>query len=636
MLLAALLVTGALPAAADFDRQDFPSDEVKVRQELVLVALGRAEADLIISGATVLDVHTLTWMPSQDIVIKGERIAWVGPRGAWSGTAAETVDAYGLYAVPGFGEPHKHIESSHLSPDREAEVVLPQGTTWIAEASHEFGNVDGDHNAELWLLPHQNGSPLTIFPQLGSAIPPTPFEFTGGYYDYDAVTELMNSHPWVIGLGEVMDWPSVWNPEMPGYERMWQALQATWDADGVIEGHGSRMFTYDEINAFAAAGLSSDHEIREGAEVLDKLRHGVFIQIRTGSMGKVIPYLIKMGLKDWSNMSWTTDDRSVDEALELGTMDYNTRTAIQLGVPVEAAYASASYTAARHWHLEHLVGSIAPGRYAHVVLLRNPETVDINRVWASGKLVGVDGQLVYEIPTVDWPEWAQDTINIGREVTADDFVVAAEGNTAMAAVLSQFYFAPTYPEVELPVVDGAVQRDVANKVSKFCIVDRYNALADPVACMFWRDVGPATPDTAFALSEAHDNHNVQVMGTSDEAMAQAVNYLASINGGYVLVSGGEVVDYVQLEIGGLMSSRPAHEVAEDFEAFWESAAGLEWLSYLPVESPAYSSAALQSAESARFQTLTCQPWKWVLVAPFEDCPSGFVNVTTGECREVVR
>ncbi|MBU0650215.1 amidohydrolase family protein [Patescibacteria group bacterium] len=626
----------AAPPAAP---QPYPSDEILVRQELVLVALGRIEADLIISGATVLDVHTLTWMPSQDIVIKGERIAWVGPRGAWSGTAAETVDAYGYYAVPGFGEPHNHIESSHLAPDRFAEIALPKGTTWVAEASHEFGNVDGEHNAELWLAPHRAGSPLTIFPQLGSAIPPTPFEFTGGYYDYAAVTELMASDPWVIGLGEVMDWPSVWNPEMPGYERMWQALQATWDADGVIEGHGSRMFTYNEINAFAAAGLSSDHEIREGAEVLDKLQRGIFIQLRYTSMAKVIPYLVKMGLADWTNLSWTTDDRSAEEMLSLGAMNFNLRMAIQYGVPVEAAYASASYTGARHWHIEHLVGSIAPGRYAHVILLRDPETVDINRVWASGKLVGVDGKLVYEVPTVDWPEWATDTINIGREVTAADFVVAAPegaGDTAMAAVLSQFYFAPTYPEVELPVVDGAVQRDVANNISKFCIVDRYNAQEDPVACMFWRNVGPATPDAAFALSEAHDNHNIQVMGTSDEAMAQAVNYVASLNGGYVLILGGQVVDSVQLEIGGLMSARPALEVAEDFETFWNSAVGMSWLSSQPVESPAYTSAGLSAAKSARFQTLTCQPWKWVLVAPFEDCPSGFVNVTTGECREVVR
>ena len=273
-----------------------PSQEILVRQKLVQTALGNEEADLVIRGATVLNVHTLTWSPNHDIVIKGQRIAWVGPAGAWKGKAAKTADAYGLYAVPGFGESHKHIESTHLTPEYEAALTLPHGNTWTVEDSHEFGNVTAEHNIEFWLMARNAGSPLKIFPNVGSAIPPTPFEFTGGQYDYRSLSRAMQN-PMVVGLGEVMDWPSISNPQMPGYRRMWELIQATLDGRGVVEGHGSMMFSAGEISAFAAAGLSSDHEVREGPEVLDKLNRGVFIELRPGNMERVLPFLVRMGLE---------------------------------------------------------------------------------------------------------------------------------------------------------------------------------------------------------------------------------------------------------------------------------------------------------------------------------------------------
>jgi len=366
------------------ESQPGPSEEVRVRQQLVQTALGREEADLIISGATILNVHTSSWSPNQDIVIKGQRIAWVGSAGGWSGRAAKRIDAYGLYAVPGFGESHKHIESTHLTPEYEAALTLPHGNTWTVEDSHEFGNVTSDHNVEFWLMARKAGSPLKIFPNLGSAVPPTPFEFTGGVYDYGSVARDMRD-PMVVGLGEVMDWPSVSNPRMPGYQRMWNIFQATWENRGVIEGHGALMFSADEISAFAAAGLSSDHEVREGPEVLDKLNRGVFIELRPGNMERVLPFLVRMGLRDWSHLSVTTDDREADVSLRDGTTDWDIKKAIEFGVPVEAAYAMATLNSARHWRIDHLVGSITPGRFADVVLVRDPKRVDIVQVYAAGR-----------------------------------------------------------------------------------------------------------------------------------------------------------------------------------------------------------------------------------------------------------
>ena len=160
------------------------SEETKTRQDLVQVALGREPADLIIRGATVLNVFTLSWEQNQDIVVRGKRIAWVGAAGTWPGTCTNIFDAKGLWAVPGFGEAHKHIESTFLSPEWEAALVIPLGNTWTTEGSHEFSNVSGPHNVEFWLMPGKVGSPLKIFPSLGSATPPSAFEIGGGNYAY--------------------------------------------------------------------------------------------------------------------------------------------------------------------------------------------------------------------------------------------------------------------------------------------------------------------------------------------------------------------------------------------------------------------------------------------------------------------
>jgi adenine deaminase len=602
----------------------FPSEETRIRRDLVLVALGKSPADLIVSQVTMLDVHTLQWLPNHDIVIKGQRIAWTGPHGLWPGEADETINAMGLYAVPGFGESHNHIESTHLTPDRYNELALPDGVTWGTESSHEFGNVTSEHNAEFWLECWKYDCPLKIYPLIGSAIPPTPFEFTGGYYGYDEMLAAV-SDPRVVGLGEVMDWPAVWNPDHAGYSRIWEVIQATWDSGGVVEGHGSRMYGLGDINAFVAASLSSDHSVRECSEALDKVQRGVFLQLKPNALRKVAPCFQRLGITHWSNASVTTDDRSALDSLELGTMDYNIRIAIESEVPVEAAYAMASLYPARHHHIEKDVGSIAPGRYADVVLLSDPNNVQIEKVFASGELVaerrGDEVELVVDLPIIDWPNWGTDTMNVGRQLVTANFIIESEATTVNAAILSPFYFAPDYPTVELPVVSGSVK--AIPGLSKFAIVDRYNGKG-AVAKMFWRDVGPITANTAVCSSVAHDHHNLWVLGSADTEMAICANQLAAIGGGWVLVSDGVIIDEVVYEIGGLMSARPAREVADDLKNFWIAMSTYEWLG-----------SGISGIKRQIFATLTCQPWRWVLVAPFENCPSGFVNVTAGECRPVV-
>lgn len=609
-----------------------PADEIRIRQELVLTALGQREADRLIRLGRVLDVHTGTWMDDCEVAIRGRRIAYVGPAGSFAGTARETVDRTHLAAVPGFGEVHKHIESSHLTPEHEAALVMPRGNTWTCEASHEFSNVNGPNNLEFWLTARRAGSPMKIFPLPGSAVPPTAYEGGGGHFGYAEQIGFLAESTMVAGLDEVMDWPAVWNPENPSYDRLWGMIQATFEKRGVVEGHGAGLRDLPSINAFAAAGLSSDHEAWTPEEAWDKLRRGIFIEIRPHSMPDIIKGLLERGLRDWSQVAFATDDRSASDTLKMGATDHNVRLAIESGLAPEIAYQCVSINPARHMRLTPFVGSIAPGRFADMVLLDKAATVSISEVWADGEQVSKGKSFTGHLPKIDWPDWATKTVNVGRKLTAQDFAIPAEPDrqTMQAALLRPFHWDDNFITTELAVADGEVQRDADRNITKFAVVDRYSGKGR-VAKMFWLGCGPKTPDTAVGCTVAHDQHNIWVVGSSDAAMAEVVNRISENQGGWALVTGGNVVADVHYEVGGLMTNRPAEALDAEMETLYTEANKIDWL-YEPTFSPRWFPGF---PERLQFATLTCAPWRWVLVAPTDALPQGFVNVQTGESHKVV-
>ncbi|MEP1553928.1 MAG: adenine deaminase C-terminal domain-containing protein [Paraglaciecola sp.] len=601
------------------------SDEIKTRQLITQVALGRQKADLIVQNVTLLNVFTQEWQPNQDIVVAAGRIAWTGDTGQWQGSATEIFDANEMWAVPGFGESHKHIESSYLTPEYEAALVIPHGNTWTVEGSHEVSNVVGTRNAEFWLAAEQAGSPLKIFPAIGSATPPTVYESGGGYYGYKEMHDFMQHDLRVVALGEVMDWSAVINVDNGGHQRLWEMIQATYDNRGVVEGHGMNLHSQTDISAFAAAGLASDHEVRLAQEGIEKLRRGIFLEVKHAAFDTLLPKLIEMNLQDWSNISVTTDDRDVFATLQLGSMDYNIRSAIEQGVPTPIAYQLGSYNTARHFRIDHLVGSLAPGRYADIVLLSDPDTVAIERVYASGLLAAIKKEYQLPIVEIDYASWATDTMNVGRALTAEDFtIVAPEGKTSVsAAILQPFWFKPEFMTQTLPVSsNGTVDANPEENLIKVAMVDRYHGTA-AVSKMIWKNVGPKTTKSALASSQSHDLHNIWSMGNNDAAMALAANTVAQMGGGWVLVKEGKVVAKVKLDIAGLMTSRPVQEVADEMEHLLQQADSMEWIGMpgLP--------------ERMRFAFLTAAPWKWQLVAPYEGNLGGLVNVTTGETHPVI-
>jgi adenine deaminase len=608
------------------------ADEVAIRQHLLLVAMGKQPADSVIEVGRLLAVHANHWLEDQEIVISGRRIAYVGPIGSFRGKVTGARVKYPrLSAVPGLGEVHKHIESSHLTPEFEAAMVLPRGNTWTCEASHEFGNVNGARNTEFWQKARLAGSPLKIFVQPGSAVPPSAWEESGGYYSYDEQKGFLGDLS-VTGLDEVMDWPSVWDPTNPGYARMWGMIRATFEMRGVVEGHGSGLTDPHDISAFVAAGLSSDHEVWALDEAWDRLMRGLFTELRPFSYDAILPGLIQRGLKDWSNIAFTTDDRSAVDTLKDGATDHNVRLAIHYGVSPEIAIQCATINPARHMRIEQWVGSITPGRYADLVLLDDVDRFSIAHVYSDGILCSDGKRFIGPAPKLDWPAWATKTMNVGRTLTAADFAIRGEPGrkTMTAAVLRPFHWNEEFLTEELPVVDGLVQRDPARLITKWSLIDRYRG-DGAVSAMFWTGCGPQDPDTALACSVAHDSHNIWCIGSSDAAMATAVNRLQDIDGGWVLVHRGAVVAEVPLEVAGLMTARVAEDFDADMHAFLTRANQVTWM---------YQPAAMNRwkpgfPEFLIFATLTCSPWRWVLVAPSAMAPNGFVNVQTGQSHPIV-
>ena len=608
------------------------ADEVRIRQHLALVALGKRPADRAVRVGRLLDVHGRTWHEDQEIVMSGRRIAWVGPTGAYPGEVRERFDRRELSAVPGFGEVHKHIESSHLTPEYEAALVLPFGNTWTCEASHEFSNVNGPKNLEFWLTARLAGSPMKIFPLPGSAVPPTAYEWGGGHFGYDEQQGFLSQQLMVAGLDEVMDWPAVWNPENPSYERLWGMIRATFEQRGVVEGHAAGMRAIDDINAFAAAGMASDHEAWTLEEVQDKLRRGLFMEIRPHSLPDIVKGLLKAGHQDWSQFALCTDDRSCSDTLKIGATDYNVRLAIEAGLPPEIAIQLVTINPARHMRLTPWVGSIAPGRFADLVLLDDVKTLSIAQVWADGVQVSQGKQFIQPVPTIAWPQWATQTVNIDRDLTAENFAIPAEPGrqTMQAAVLRPFHWDDNFITMELPVSDGLVQRDDTRNVTKFAIVDRFSG-EGKTSKMFWLGTGPKTPNTALACTMGHDKHNIWVVGSSDEAMAMAVNALRQSQGGWALVRDHQLVATVGYEVGGLMTCRPPEALDAEMAELYRQGETIEWM-FEPTFSPRWWPGF---PERLAFATLTCAPWRWVLVAPSELAPEGFVNVATGATHPIV-
>lgn len=533
---------------------------------LIAVAAGRAPADLVIRGARVANVHTREWL-DWDVAVAAGRVAYVGPdAGHCIGEGTEVVDATGQTLIPGLCDGHMHIESGMLTPAEFAAAVIPHGTTTMVVDPHEIANVLGLRGVRLM---HDEAlmQPVGIFTQMPSCAPSAPgLETTGHPITPDDVAEAMG-WPGIIGLGEMMNFPGV----VAGDARMLAEMAATAAAGKVIGGHYASPDLGPAFHAYAAGGPADDHEGTQEADAVARMRQGMRAMIRLGSawydVAAQITAITERGL-DPRNMILCTDDCHSGTLVNDGHMNRVLRHAIACGADPLVALQMATINTAAHFGLERELGSIAPGRRADMILTGDMATLEIRRVWARGRLVAEGGRLLASCPHLDWPADVRATVRLGRTLAPGDFALPAPDGAArvtarvIGVVENQ---APTRAlTAELSVADGMVRPDPDRDIARLALVERHRGTGGVtngfVSGFGWRG------RMALASTVAHDSHHMIVAGTCTRMMAAAANRLGAVGGGVTLWAEGEERALVPLPIAGLMSDRPAAEVAAAAEA----------------------------------------------------------------------
>ena len=535
---------------------------IEAQARLVEVAAGRAPADMVIRGGQWVNVHTREVLPGQDIAIADGRVACVlHDASANIGPETQVIEAEGRYMVPGLIDAHMHVESGMLTPAGFAAAVIPHGTTTIMHDPHEIANVMGLEGVRL-MRDESLIQPITMLTQMPSCAPSAPgLETTGHPITAGEVAQAMG---WdgVIGLGEMMNFPAV----SAGDPAMLSEIAATRAAGKTVGGHYASPDLGRAFSAYVAGGAADDHETVSEAQAVARVRQGMGAMMRLGSawhdVQAQITAITQRGL-DPAGFMLCTDDSHAGTLVHDGHMDRVVRHAVDCGCDPLVAIQMATINTARHFGVERELGSITPGRRADVILTSDLRALPVEMVVAQGRLLAEGGRLLVDCPRIDWPDSARNSVHLGRVLTAADFRVPAEGREADVRVIGVIENqAPTRAlTATLPIRDGEV---VPEGVERIALVERHKGTGGVVNA-FVSGFG-YQGRMAVASTVAHDSHHMIVVGTCGENMAAASGRLAELGGGITVFRDGAELAHVALPIAGLMSDRPAAEVAEAAEA----------------------------------------------------------------------
>ena len=499
------------------------------------VARGDEPADVVIRGGRVFSAFTREWLEGDLAIADG----YVAGLGDYDG--ADEVDASGRYLVPGFIDAHMHLESSKLLVDEFARLVLPMGTTAVVADPHEIANVLGTDGVH-WLADLCDDVPLDVFFMASSSVPASTFESPRRPLLPGDLEGLLRRKR-VLGLAEMMNFPGVVAGTDAELEKL--ALPGATHVDG----HAPAVLG-KALNAYAAAGIRSDHEVSTVEEGRERLRAGMWVLIREASGARnlhaLLPLVHEFGPH---RLAFCTDDREPEHVAEEGHINSMVREAVAAGVSPEDAVVMASLNPAL-WHGLRDFGALAPGYRADVLVLRDLERFE-------PELVLKNGRPIAEIPKLPVPEWVRHTVRI-RPLSTNDFVVPWEGDgqaRVIGIVPDQIV---TDALTDTPKVDGGkAVSDAARDLLKIAVVERHLGTGR-VGLGFVRGFGLRSG--ALASTVAHDAHNVVVVGVKDDDMLRAVRRLSDTGGGVVVVDGGIVRAELKLPIAGLLSDASLSEV----------------------------------------------------------------------------
>lgn len=538
---------------------------------LIDTAMGRRKADMVVRNGRWVNVHSGEIIPGTDIAITAGRFAYVGPDASHTiGPDTEIIEAHGRYLVPGLCDAHMHVESGMVTVTEFARAVIPHGTTSMFIDPHEIANVLGLAGVRL-MHDEAMGLPINVFVQMPSCVPSAPgLEHAGAELGPDDVREAM-SWPNIIGLGEMMNFPGV----IAGDAKMLAEIAATQAAGRTVGGHYASPDLGRAFHAYAAGGPADDHEGTRREDAAARVRQGMRAMLRLGSawydVASQVKAITEDGL-DSRNFILCTDDSHSGTLVHEGHMNRVVRHAIAQGLKPITAIQMATLNTAQHFGLERELGSITPGRRADLVLTSDLVALPIELVIARGSVLASAGRLTADIAPFSYPPSAKNTINMKRDLTSEDFAIAAPkgANEVTARVIGVIENqAPTRAlEMRLKVSSGRVEPDTASGVCQIALVERHRATGG-VTNAFVSGFG-YNVDCAVATSVAHDSHHMIVVGTSRSDMAMAANMLRKAGGGAVVVSKGRQLALVELPIAGLMSDERAEMVAAKAEALLEA------------------------------------------------------------------
>lgn len=514
--------------------------QLAAKQRLIAVAAGREKADLVLKNAKYLNVFSNEFLCG-DIAVANGLIAGVGK---YDGKTE--IDVSGKLVLPGFIDAHIHLESSMVTPAEFAKAVVAHGTTTVITDPHEITNVMGIDGVEYMIQASQN-LPIDVHFMMPSCVPATEIDESGAELDCKDI-DLYLDNKKVLGLAEMMNYVGVIN----GDKNVLSKIVISQAHHKKIDGHAPEL-SGNDLNAYIAAGVYSDHECSTFENALEKLRKGQFIMIREGTAAHNLKALMPLLTQQYySRCMFATDDKHPSDLLYGGHIDYIVKQALKNGADPIVALKTATHHAARYFLLNNK-GAIASGYLADIVVVDNLEDFNVETVFKCGKLV-FDGEVKdFSAPTVDekFAEKCFDTFHLDS-VTPSSFKV--DGKLGLIGLVGG--------ELLTRNLGTADKIDVENDILKIACIERHKG-TNHIGVGYVK--GYSLKSGAVATSVAHDSHNIITVGCNDDDIAVAVNAINDSKGGIAVVENGKIKALLELPIAGLMSDEPLTTVNEKLE-----------------------------------------------------------------------
>lgn len=514
--------------------------QLAAKQRIIAVAAGREKADLVLKNAKYLNVFSNEFLCG-DIAVANGLIAGVGK---YDGKTE--IDVSGKLVLPGFIDAHIHLESSMVTPAEFAKAVVAHGTTTVITDPHEITNVMGIDGVEYMIQASQN-LPIDVHFMMPSCVPATEIDESGAELDCKDI-DLYLDNKKVLGLAEMMNYVGVIN----GDKNVLSKIVTSQAHHKKIDGHAPEL-SGNDLNAYIAAGVYSDHECSTFENALEKLRKGQFIMIREGTAAHNLKALMPLLTQQYySRCMFATDDKHPSDLLYGGHIDYIVKQALKNGADPIVALKTATHHAARYFLLNNK-GAIASGYLADIVVVDNLEDFNVETVFKRGKLV-FDGEVKdFSVPTVDekLAEKCFDTFHLDS-VTPSSFKV--DGKLGLIGLVGG--------ELLTRNLGTADKIDVENDILKIACIERHKG-TNHIGVGYVK--GYSLKSGAVATSVAHDSHNIITVGCNDDDIAVAVNAIKDSKGGIAVVENGKIKALLELPIAGLMSDEPLTTVNEKLE-----------------------------------------------------------------------